>query len=147
MKVIFIKDLRGQAQKGEIKEVKAGYGRNFLIKEGYAVLYTEHSKAKLEQELKEIEAEELALKQECEVLKKKLEKEVLAFKVKVGEADKMFGSVSLKQIEAELTERGYNIERRKMELPIPIVSLGNYNLIIKLHKEVQAELTVAVIKE
>ena len=102
MKVIFIKDLKGQGKKGEIKEVKDGYGMNFLIKQGYAVLVTPTSVKRLDEENRQKEEEEKRLYQEALKTKEKIEKEILVFKVKVGEKGKVFGSVSAKQVAKEL---------------------------------------------
>ena len=98
MEVIFIKDLKKQAKKGEIKKVKDGYAQNFLIKNGYAVVKNKENLLKLQQEqAMKIKEDELA-KNKASMLKTKLDKLILEFKVKTGEQDKVFGSISVKQI-------------------------------------------------
>ena len=106
MEVIFIKDLRNQGKKGQIKNVKDGYAENFLIKNGYAVLKTKENLAKLNHELKKKEELQEENKKTAEELKKKLDKEIIEFKVKTGEGDKVFGSISIKQIKEELEKKG-----------------------------------------
>ena len=93
MKVIFIKDVKGQGKKDEIKEVKDGYAMNYLIKNKLAVMYTETSNKRLEnekQQRKEKEAQDI---KEANELKNKLSKVKVRFKVKTGEKDKVFGSI------------------------------------------------------
>ena len=146
MEVIFIKDLKGQGKKGEIKKVKDGYGQNFLIKNGYAVLKTKENEQKLNQEKKLKEKETEKNKEQAEKDKKTLEKEVLEFKVKTGDQDKVFGSISIKQVKDELTKKGYKIEKNQIEIPSPIASLGFHTVIIKLFPGIEAKVKVHIIK-
>ncbi|MDD6223609.1 MAG: 50S ribosomal protein L9, partial [bacterium] len=111
MKVIFIKDLKKQGKKGEVKEVKDGYAQNYLIKNGYAVQMNEKSLSVLENERKKEKQLETEKRKEALQLKEKLEKETFLFKVKTGEHDKVFGSVSAKQIKDELLKKGYKIDK------------------------------------
>ena len=106
MEVIFIKDLRGQGKKGQIKNVKDGYAENYLIKNGYAVIKNTENMRKLEHEKSKKAAEDAVNKKQAEEMKTKLSKEVLEFKVKTGEGDKVFGSISVKQIKDGLTKLG-----------------------------------------
>lgn len=147
MKVIFVKDLKGQGKIGEIKEVKDGYGLNFLIKKGYAIIASDGNLKHLQTEnAKKAENEQLAIK-EYEKVKEKIEKEKLIFKVQTGKQDKVFGSISVKQIVNELKNRNYNIDKTMIILTEPISSLGTYNIEIELHKKVKALLKVELIKE
>ena len=116
MKVIFLKDLRGQGKKGEIKEVKDGYGKNFLIKNGYAVLATETSLNRLNKENEENRLQEHLNIKECKEIKNKLEKLRLKFKVKTGSGDRVFGSVSTKLIVEKLKDNGFDIDICKKEI-------------------------------
>ena len=102
MKVIFIKDLRGQGKKGEIKEVKDGYAENFLIKNGYANKLTEKNYNEFLENRKEEKEQDEYLRNEAKKLKEILSKTEIVFKVKTGAQDKVFGSVSTKQIKEEL---------------------------------------------
>ena len=101
MKVIFIEDVKKQAKKDEIKEVKDGYA-NFLISKKLAVPYTEKSVEVLKKEIKVREDKEEALIEECNQIKKKLEGKEISFKVKTGSQDKVFGSISLLSLEQPL---------------------------------------------
>ena len=147
MQVIFLKDVRGQGKKGEIKEVKDGYGKNFLVKNGYAVLATETGVKRLNDENKKRRSEEQELIHTCEEIKTKLERLKLQFSVKTGAQDRVFGSVSAKQITSELKNLGFDIDKKKVKTDIALASLGIHNVEIELHKEVIAHLKVELIKE
>ena len=97
MEVIFIKDLKNQGKKGEIKEVKDGYAKNFLIKNGYAVMKNETSLKELKRNLNNEKKLDEENRIKANKLKESLEKETYKFKVKTGTSDKVFGSVSIKQ--------------------------------------------------
>ena len=146
MKVIFLKDLRGQGKKGEIKEVKDGYGKNFLIKNGYAVLATETSLNRLNKENEENRLLEQLNIKECKEIKSRLEKLKLRFKVKTGAGDRVFGSVSTKLIVEKLKDNGFDVDKRKIKLENPLTSLGFHNVDIELHKEVIATINIELIK-
>ncbi|HOO67790.1 MAG TPA: 50S ribosomal protein L9 [Bacilli bacterium] len=147
MKVIFIKDVKGQGKKDDIKEVKDGYARNYLIKNKLAVPYTSISKGRLlnEQEVRKEKEKEEVIK--ANKIKEKLEKMTLKFKVKTGEKDKVFGSISAKQIKEELDKKGIEVDKKKIVIDNPISVLGYHFVKIELHKDVIAELKIELIKE
>ena len=144
MKVIFIKDVKGQGKKDEIKEVSDGYAKNFLIKNKYAVAANQNTLKKLNNSLEERRLEEKLLIGECEQLKKQLEKEKIIFKVKTGKQDMMFGKISVKQIKEELSKLGYKIDKTQILLEHPITSLGYHDVKIELHKKVIANIKINV---
>lgn len=146
MEVIFIKDLKNQGKAGQIKNVKDGYAENFLIKNGYAVKKTNENLAKLNHEQEKKAKEEEQNKKEAEKLKKELSKVTLEFKVKTGENDKVFGSISVKQIKDELNKLGYKIEKSTIKITSPITSLGFHNVNINLYQDIVATIKVHVIK-
>ena len=146
MKVIFIKDLRGQGKKGEIKEVKDGYAKNFLIKQGYAVKETKESLKILNEQNEKAHEEDEKNRKEALELKKKLEKEKIKFTVKTGEHDKVFGSVSVKQIKDELDKKNYKIDKKQIVIDHPITSLGFHEITIELYKDIKAGLKIEVVK-
>lgn len=147
MKVIFIKDVRGQGRKGEVKEVKDGYGQNFLIKNGYAVIASEANISKLKSDNKKKEIAEQENIKDSKELKKKIESLSLVFKVKTGAGDKVFGSISVKQIVTELKNKGFEIDKKQIKKDIPLAVLGIHNVEIELHKTVTAILKVNLVKE
>jgi len=146
MEVIFIKDLKNQGKKGMIKNVKDGYAENFLIKNGYAVKKTKENMAKLKHELAEKEKMDQENKAIAENLKQQLSNITLEFKVKTGEGDRVFGSISVKQIKDALEKQGYKIEKSAIELPNSISSLGFHNINLNLYPKVVAPVKVHVIK-
>lgn len=146
MEVIFIKDLKNQGKKGQVKNVKDGYAENYLIKNGYAVKKTKENLLKLNQEQTKKAKEDAANKEEAKLLKEKLSKVTLEFKVKTGEGDRVFGSISIKQIKDELEKQGYKIEKSAIELTSNISSLGFHNVNINLYPEITAQIKVHVIK-
>ena len=146
MEVIFIKDLKNQGKKGQIKKVKDGYAENFLIKNGYAVIKNKENMTKLEKEQQANAANDAKNKKEAEELKKELDKLVLDFQVKTGEGDKVFGSVSIKQIKEALSKAGYKIEKSQIELTTAMASLGFHRVDINLYPGVKATIKAHIIK-
>ena len=146
MKVIILKDLKGQGKKNEIKEVADGYGQNFLIKKGYAILATPANVKKLEHDMSKQQLEENLYIKDMQSLKQKLEKEKFIFKAKTGKQDMMFGTISVKQIKKELDNKGYQIDKKQIKLDTPITSLGIHNVKIELHKKVEATIKIQVVK-
>ena len=146
MKVIFIKDLKNQGKKGEIKTVKDGYGSNFLIKNGYAILANENNLKQYNNQKTKADIQEQLLIKELEVIKQKLEKEKINIQVKTGEFDKVFGSVSTKQIVSELKKLNYEIDKNRIKIKNPLSSLGTHIVEIELHKQVKVNLKVNLIK-
>ena len=146
MKVIFIKDLKGQGKKGEIKEVKDGYGQNFLIKKGYAKLFNEKNYNELELQKKQEKKQDDLKRSEALKLKEKLEKTNLLFKVKTGEGDRVFGSVSQKQIKEALENKGFKILKTQIEMEHNLTSLGFSDVTIRLYKDIVATIRVQLAK-
>ena len=146
MKVIFIKDLRGQGKRGEIKEVKDGYAENYLIKNGYAKKLTEQNYNQYLETKKEEAELDKKNRKEAEKLKDQLSKLELVFKVKTGAEDRVFGSVSTKQIKEELEKKKINIDKKQIELDEGISSLGYHNVKIVLYKEVEGIVKVKLEK-
>lgn len=145
MKIILLSDVRKQGKKGEIIEVKEGYG-NFLIKNKQAVIATTTGVNRLNEEIKQKALDEEKLIKECEQIKKQIENITLTFKVKTGLQDKVFGSISPKQIEEELKNKKININKKQIKINNPISSLGFHNIDIELHKKVIANLKIQLIK-
>ena len=144
MKVIFIKDLKKQGKVDEIKEVSDGYATNFLIKNGYAVKYTKTSNERLSDDIKNRQLKEAEEIKEANIIKDKLNKENVIFNVKTGSNGKVFGNISTKQISEKLNELGYNIDKKKIILDLPLNTLGVHNVKIILHKQVEANLKVTL---
>jgi len=145
MKVVFLQNVEGIAQIGQVKEVADGYGRNFLLPKKMALLATPGAMRQAEVQLK-VEAARVA-KQESEMteLAKKLEAVGITIKVKAGAEGKLFGSVSSADIAQGLLQVAkLEVDRRKIELEEPIKQVGTYEVILRLTKTVNARLKVAV---
>ena len=143
MKVIFLQDVKKQAKKDEIKEVKDGYA-SYLINSGLAVPYTKGSQNVLNREIKEREDKETELVNEYNKIKNKLENKNIIFKVKTGANGKVFGSISTKQISEELNKMGYDIDKKKIIVKEEINTLGTHIITINLHKKVSFNINVVL---
>lgn len=147
MKVIFIKDLKKQGKKNEIKEVSDGYATNYLIKNGYAVKYTKSSSDRLDSELEDNKKNEEKNIKIANEIKSKLEKEKIVFDVKAGNDGKVFGSISSKQICEKLNELGYNVNKKMLISDENLSSLGNFYIDVQLYKGVVAKVNIELIKK
>ena len=136
MKVIFIKDLKNQGKRGEIKEVADGYAKNFLIKNGYASQLNESSLGKYNREKKAEQDQDALMRDTSKKLKEKLEKIELSFSVKTGKDDRVFGSISQKQIKDALDKLGYSVDKKQIELDHVVSSLGYHDIKINLYKDI-----------
>lgn len=146
MKVILLKDIKGKGKKDSILDVSDGYANNFLIKNGLAVLYTKKSKEILDKEIDFREKEEQKLVDEYNQIKNKLNDKIIEFKVKTGKDDKVFGTVSSKQISDKLKEMGYKIDKKNIKVTDAISSLGITNVAVELHKKVKFNIKINLLK-
>lgn len=143
MKVIFTQDVKGKGKKGEVKEVPVGYANNFLLKKNYAVEATPGNLKQLELQKKRVKQERQQEIEDAKVLKETLSNIEVEVSAKTGEGGKLFGSVSTKQIaEALKAQHDIKIDKRKMDLPNGIHSLGYTNVPVKLDKEVEGTIRV-----
>lgn len=150
MKVIFIKDMKGKGKRGEVKNVPDGYAQNFLIKNGYAKLATSSNLNTLKRVQKAEKDAYEAEKAAAEDIKQKLEddKTIVNFKSKAGTDSRLFGSISGKKIVEGLEKQyGIKVDKRKLELPEPIKSLGYTNVPVKLFKGVEAVIRVHITEQ
>ena len=147
MKVILLKDIETLGSAGEVVEVKNGYGRNFLIPRNEALVATAANMAQFESRRKQQETLAERDRRAAEALAKKLEAESITAQVKVGEEDRLFGSVTAQNIAELLDEKGYEMDRRAIHLEDPIRELGVYNIEVRLHPEVAAAVKLWVVKE
>jgi large subunit ribosomal protein L9 len=147
MKVILTQDIAGLGSIGDLITVKDGFGRNYLVPQGKALQATSQNMKKLEHQKRQIREKIDKTKREAERLAARLESISCTVAKAVGEEDKLFGSVTGMDIESSLKLEGIEIDRKKINLPEPIRSLGIYNIPIKLHPEVTATLKLWVVKE
>ncbi|ALV22360.1 MULTISPECIES: 50S ribosomal protein L9 [Carnobacterium] len=150
MKVIFLEDVKGKGKKGEVKNVADGYAHNFLIKNGLAKEATAGSLSELKGKIKAEEKQQEEIKQEAEELKTLLEKEenAIEIKAKAAEDGRLFGSITTKQIASAVQKQlGIKLDKRKIELNVPIRTVTSMKIDIKIHPEVTATMTVNVSPE
>ena len=146
MKVILLQDVKKQGKKDDIINVSDGYARNYLIKNGLAVSYTETSKNVLDKQIQKRNDDEEKLVESLNDIKRKLENKELKFKVKTGKEDQVFGTVSTKQISDELKKLGFDIDKKKIKTTTNLDTLGTHNVEIDLHKRVRFEIRVILTK-
>ena len=146
MKIIFTQDVKKQGKKGEIKEVKDGFA-NYLIQQKVAVVASDVNLGRLERANANKKAMDDMNRELAQKEKGKIEKITLSFPVKTGEQDRVFGSISVKQIISELKNKGFDIDKKSIKIISPINSLGFHNVEIELYKDVVATLKVELQKE
>jgi len=146
MKVILRADVDNLGRLGDVVAVRPGYGRNYLLPQGLASLATPGNLKVFEQERRKLQAKNDAVKAEASGLAARIEAAKVVIEVRVGDGDKLYGSVTSSQIGAILAGQGVDVDRRKIQLEDGIRSLGEYIVDVKLHPEVVAKLTVTVVK-
>ncbi|MDO4680946.1 MAG: 50S ribosomal protein L9 [Aerococcus sp.] len=150
MKVILLKDVKGQGKKGEVKEVSVGYAQNYLIKRGLAKAATGGAMSALKAQQRAKAKEEAEERAAAENIKKTLEAEdtIVVVKAKGGEDGRLFGSIPSKQIAQALEKQhGIKVDKRKIDLEEPLRAFGFRNVPVKLHPDVEATIRVHVIEE
>lgn len=146
MKVILLKDVKSQGRKDDIINVSDGYANNYLIKNKLAVAYTETSKKILDKQIQIRNDEEAKIVANLTEIKNKLNDKIIEFKVKTGKDDRVFGTVSSKQISDKINDLGYDIDKKCILIDTPLSSLGTYKVKIKLHKKVEFNINIKLIK-
>jgi large subunit ribosomal protein L9 len=147
MKVILREDVIDIGAAGETVEVKDGYGRNYLIPRNLAIPATKATLKTIDEIGRQKEMRAKKRRRGAEIVKDKIEKLSLSAEVRVGEEDKVFGSVTSREIVGLLEKDGIIIDKRAIELEEPIKSLGVYTVPIRVDKEIVAELKLWVIKK
>jgi len=147
MELILKDDVENLGFKDDVVKVKNGYGRNFLIPNGLAMLATESNKKVLAEKIKQSQNKQKKAIDEAEKIVKKLEKLDLKIAAKALEGEKLFGSITSADISKELAENKFEIEKKYIQLSSNIKKTGNYSAKIRLHREVNFELTFEVVKE
>ncbi len=147
MKVILKEDIPKLGKMGETVQVAPGYGRNYLIPQGKAIMASSKNLKALEHEQMLIQRSADLVRKDAEGVAGKIEGLTLTLVRKVVDEDKLYGSVSVSDISQALEEAGLEIERKLIKLDEPIKSLGEFQVPVKVHADVTAQLTVQVTKE
>ncbi|QNL20819.1 50S ribosomal protein L9 [Hyphobacterium sp. CCMP332] len=147
MEIILKEDIQGLGYKNDLIDVKPGYGRNFLIPQGKAIIASESNKKVLEENLKQAAHKIEKVRKEAEALSDKIGDDVVTLKAKVGEKGKIFGAITTLQVADALKEKGIDIDRKKIQFNEDIKFVGDYTAVIDLHKEIKHNLKISVIAE
>ena len=144
MEVILKEDINNLGHRGDVVKVADGYGRNYLLPKKLALQATAANKAVIEQMKASAVRRSAKEKSEAEALVGQLNNVALVFVRKVGENDHLFGSVTSADIAQQLEQKGFTIDRRKVQLDEPLKQLGEFHIPVKLHRDVTAHVSVTV---
>ena len=147
MEVILKEDVVKLGSRGDVVKVAAGYGRNYLLPKKLAIEANTANKAVVAQMKASAVRRNAKEKAGAEELAKQIDAVVVNFTRKAGEGDHLFGSVTSSDIAAELTKKGFDIDRRKIQLHEPLKQLGDFTIAVKLHRDVTAHFKVVIEKE
>lgn len=148
MKVVLLQDVEHLGKAGEIKDVSGGFGRNYLIPKGFAVLATPGQIKQAEQRLAAEQRRAEAARRDAEAIAARLNGQTITFIVKVGEQDRLYGSVTSHDIAEQIAAQfGVEVDRRKIMLDEPIKRTGSYPVVIRLLSGVETTVNVVVAGE
>lgn len=147
MKLILLEEIPNLGTIGSVVEVAPGYGRNYLIPQGKALEATKGNLARFEQQRARLMQQHAKEKDAARALADRLEEITLTITQRVGESERLYGSVTNVHIAEALAQRGLDIDRKKIDMIEPIKTLGAHEAVIKLHSEVKATIKIAVVPE
>src|SRR5215471_18625635 len=147
MEVILREHVDNLGQRGEIVKVADGYARNYLLPRKLALVATEGNKKQIERERAKFDAKEAEEKKVAEAVAARMANVEIEITRKVGETEALYGSVTSADIAEALTAKGFDIDRRKLQLQEPIKRLGAFEVPVKLHRDVTAQVKVKVVGE
>lgn len=147
MEIILKTDIKGLGYKNDLVDVKPGYGRNFLIPQGFAILATGSNKKVLAENIKQAAHKAEKIKTEAEAIATKLEAMTLEIKAKIGDSGKIFGKVTTLQIADALAAQGIAIDRKKISINVPVDGTGEFAAEVDLHREVKTNVNFVVSAE
>ena len=147
MEIILTQDVTGLGYKNDTIKVKAGYGRNYLIPNGVALIANEPNKRKVAEDIRQASHKASKLKQDAEALAAKIGELTIEIGTKAGETGKIFGAVTALQVADSLKAKGFDVDRKKISFKEPPKQLGTYTALLDLHKEVKHNIQVNVVAE
>ncbi|MFN8074349.1 MAG: 50S ribosomal protein L9 [Kineosporiaceae bacterium] len=146
MKLILTQEVSGLGAPGDVVEVKDGYGRNYLLPRGFAVLWTKGGEKQVVSIRKARSKREIATLEDAQAVRHALESKVVTVSARAGAAGRLFGAVTTGDIaDAVVAAGGPQVDRRKVELPQPIKTTGEYSAKVRLHADVQATVKLKVV--
>jgi large subunit ribosomal protein L9 len=147
MEIILREDVQHLGKVGEVVKVKDGYARNYLLPQGLAYPATDANKQRIAFEGERVAKQRAAEKSAAETEATRIAEVQITFPMKVGEEDKLYGSVTASDIQRKLEELGIHVDKRKVDLQEPIRELGEFQVGIKLHPDVRPEVRITVVRE
>jgi large subunit ribosomal protein L9 len=147
MEIILKQDVSGLGYKNDTVKVKPGYGRNFLIPTGVAIIANDSNKRLIAENIRQAAHKAAKLKQDAESLAAKIGEYIVEIKTKAGESGKIFGAVTAVQVAEILKSKGFEVDRKKVHFKEQPKELGTYTVTLDLHKEVKHTISVNVIAE
>lgn len=147
MEIILKQDVQGLGYKNDIVKVKSGYGRNYLIPNGVAIIANKANRAMIEENIRQAAHKAEKLKQDAQALAEKIGDLTIEIGTKAGESGKIFGAITVLQIADVLKSKGFDIDRKKVILKDNPKQLGTYTVTLDLHKEVKKEIKMNVVAE
>ena len=147
MRVMLTKDVESVGKAGDIKDVADGYGRNYLIPQGFATLATESAKKVLAENLKQAQFKQEKIRKDADAIAAKLEGVKLTIGAKAGESGKIFGAINTIQIADALKKEGFEVDRRRITFDAEPKFVGEYTAKLNLHKEVKVKVPFEVVAE
>jgi large subunit ribosomal protein L9 len=146
MEIILKEDIKGLGYKDDVVKVKPGYGLNYLIPKGLAIMATESNRKVLAENLKQAAHKAAKIKQQATDLAAAIGTAVIEIRAKAGETGKIFGAVTSIQVSDALKAKGFEVDRKRISFPTEVKTLGEYNVTLELHKEVKHEITIRVVE-
>lgn len=147
MEIILTQDIQGLGYKNDLVKVKPGYGRNYLIPNGMALMATESNKKVLAENTRQAAHKAAKLKQDAEALAQKIGDLVLEIGTKAGESGRIFGAITGIQVSDALKVKGFDVDRKKVIFKSQPKETGEYAVTLDLHKEVKHEIKIKVVAE
>ena len=147
MEVILTQNIQGLGYKNDTVKVKPGYGRNYLIPQGFAIIANNSNTKKIQENIKQAAHKAEKLKNDAIAVAESIGDIVLEVRTKAGDSGKIFGAVTTLQISDLLRDKGFEVDRKQISFPVQVKELGEYIALIDLHKEVKHEVKFEVVSE
>jgi len=147
MEVILKENIKGLGYKNDIISVKPGYGRNYLIPQGLAILASKSNKKMITENVRQASHKAAKVKQDAETLAASIAELTLTISTKAGESGKIFGAITTLQVADALSEKGFEVDRKQISFASDIKHIGEHAAVIDLHKEVKQEIKLDIVTE
>lgn len=147
MEIILKEDIKGLGYKNDTVDVKPGYGRNYLIPQGFAIIASVSNRKMIAENIRQAAHKAEKLRQDAQDLANSIGEVVLEIKTKAGESGKIFGAITALQVSDALAAKGFEVDRKRISFEGQVKSVGEYKVSLDLHKEVQHDVTINVVAE